>query len=122
MVGRLAGVYPLVVDVERLREEVYGGLEVLHADGALDPARVPTLLHLDLAALLVVAERTVEHGVQRHDGLPLGTLGTLRLATAHLSNASLLDTPNNQQNNFCALFLTYSEVTCLYCLLGTRIS
>ena len=83
LVGLLAGVDPLVVDVDGLREEVDGGLEVLHAHVALDPARVLGLLHLDLAALLVVAEGAVEHDVQGLDRLALGAGAAFGLSTTH---------------------------------------
>ena len=83
LVGGLAGVDPLVVDVDGLREEVDGGLEVLHAHVALDPARVLGLLHLDLAALLVVAVGAVEHDVQGLDRLALGAGTALGLPAAH---------------------------------------
>ena len=58
-------------------------LEVLHADCALYPSRVLALLHLDLAALLVVAEGAVELGVQGFDRLALGTRTALGLPPTH---------------------------------------
>ena len=64
-------------------------LEVLHADDALDVAGVLGLLHLDLAALLVVAEGAVEQRVQR---LPAGPRRRtpLRLAPPHRVAAIVL--------------------------------
>ena len=66
------------------REQLAACLEVLHAHHALDVARVLRLLHLHLAALLVVAERAVEERVERlvtclRRRLPL------RLAAAHFA-------------------------------------
>ncbi len=91
LICRLARVDPLVVDVDGLGEEVDGRLEVLHADGALDPPRVLRLLHLHLAGLLVVAERTVEHGVQGLDGLALGAGTALRLSATHDDEVELFE-------------------------------
>ncbi len=65
-------------------------LKVLHAHVALYPARVSGLLHLDLAGPFVVAEGAVEHGVQRLDGLALGTGAPLGLAATHGGGVSLV--------------------------------
>ena len=68
----------------REREQLVS-LEVLHADDALDVAGVLGLFHLDLAALLVVAERTVEERVQRLRRSVLGRRLPLRLAPPHFA-------------------------------------
>ena len=58
-------------------------MEVLHAHIALYPSCLLGFLHLDLAALLVVAERAVEHDVQGLDRLALGAGAALGLSTTH---------------------------------------
>ena len=66
-------------------------LEVLHAHHALDVARVLRLLHLDLAALLVVAERAVEERVQRLRRSVLRRRLPLRLAPPHFAVGLVVD-------------------------------
>ena len=52
----LAGVNPLVVHVYRFREEVYSCLEIFQTHCALNSGSILGLVHLHLAASLVIAE------------------------------------------------------------------
>lgn len=83
LVGGLAGVDPVTVDVHGLRQVGDGGLELLQAHGARDDARVAGTVHLDVAGLLVVAEGAGELRLQRPRHLLLGGGLPLRLAAAH---------------------------------------
>lgn len=73
-IGAFAGVDPFGVDVDGLAEVVGVGLEVLQADAALNVGAISLAVHLHLARLFVIAERTIEERVQRLDRL-LGRLG-----------------------------------------------
>ena len=65
-------------------------LEVFHANGALNPAGVSSLVHLHFARPLMIAEWTIELGVQRRQGLPLGWGSSLRFPATHFDQ--LFDT------------------------------
>lgn len=64
LVGWFAGIYPITVDIDGLWQVGDGSLEFFQADCAWYYTRIPAPLHLDIAGLLVVAERTCELSVQ----------------------------------------------------------
>ncbi len=97
-VGTLAGVDPVVVHVDRLGQERDGRLEVFHADGAEDAPRVLALVQLDLARLLVVAERAVKLGVERLDVPALRRRLALALLLAHVSQTARFFFFSNRRN------------------------
>ena len=82
-VGGLAGVDPLVIHVERFREKVNSRLKILQAHCTLYLSCVLGLVHLHLAALLVVAEGAGELSVQCLNVLFPGFWLTLGLSSSH---------------------------------------
>ena len=82
-VGRLAGVDPLVIHVDGFGEKVYSCLEIFQTHCTLYLSCVLGLVHLHLAAHLVVAEGAGELSVQCLNVLSPGFWLTLGLSSSH---------------------------------------
>jgi len=83
LVGGLAGVDPLAVDVDGFGQVVDSGLEVLQTDATGDASGVAGPVHLHLTGLLVITKGTVEERVQRLDRLTRRHRLSLTLAFGH---------------------------------------
>lgn len=118
LVGTLARVHPIVVHVDRFRQEVYRRLVVLHAHPTGYARRVPTLVHLHFAGLFVVAEGAVELLVQGFDILALRRGLSLRLSTSH-GGARICWFICCNEVNFSKTIRKYN-VVCLYLYAATR--
>jgi len=83
LVGLLARVDPVRVDIHRLGQVVDGRLEVLQTHSARNEPHVSLPVELDFADPFVIAERAVELSLERFDVLLGRGRLPLRLSLAH---------------------------------------
>lgn len=88
LVGALAGIDPITVDVNGFREVVYGCLKIFQADPTGDSACIPLPVHFDFTRPLVIAERAVELRLQGLDVLAFWRRLALAPASSHRSRSS----------------------------------
>lgn len=82
-VSRLTGVHPIVVYINRLREEIDIRLVLFHAHPANNLGGIFPFIHFHLARLFVVAERTIKLLIERLDVLALWWRLSFGFSTTH---------------------------------------
>lgn len=87
LVGALAGIDPVAVDVNGFREVVYGCLKIFQTDPTSDSACISLPVHFDFTRSLVVAERAVELRLQGLDVLAFWRWLALAPASSHHSRS-----------------------------------
>jgi len=82
-IGSFTSVYPFVIHIYWLRQEIDRRLKILHTYCTLNFSRVLCFIHFHLAGLFVVTEWTIEHDVQGNDVLLFWAGLSFRLSSSH---------------------------------------
>lgn len=105
LVGALAGIDPVTVDVNGFREVIYRCLKIFQADPTGDSTCIPLPIHFDFARPLVIAERAVELRLQGLDVLAFWRWLALAPASSHRSRSST----SWSRTNYCCGIKRYKE-------------